>query len=225
MYDRRIEGREYVFGNQGALYLNAMTWWDHETQSVWSQVTGEALYGPLRGTRLRLIPAAVETWSAWLAGHPATRVLETPEGFFPEVPTDDFVIGVRIADASVAFAFPYVVRQGVVNDEVGGEPVAVHARPDHLIRVFSREVAGRVVTLTLDGERLVDPATGTAWDPATGQGVAGPLARHPLAPVAWISSFDWAWRQFYPDARFVGTGGSSPRSATLVRLSRSVGPP
>ena len=35
-----------------------------------------ALGGPLEGTRLRLIPAAIIPWEAWLEGHPNTLVLE-----------------------------------------------------------------------------------------------------------------------------------------------------
>ncbi len=193
-----------MFGNQGALYKNAMTWWDHETGSVWSQVTGEALYGPLRGVRLRQIPAAIETWSAWRAGHPDTSVLVTPRGFAGEGITPDFVIGVRIGEAAAAFRFPAVVERGLVQDVVGGEPLAVYATPEQLIRVYSRDLGDRVVDLVLRGGLLVDPRTGTAWDPRTGRGVRGPLVGRSLSPIPWASSFDWAWADFHPDSRFVG---------------------
>ena len=111
MYDRRVEGEEHLFGNQGALFMDAMTWWDHETRSIWSQVTGEALSGPLAGTRLRQILASVETWSSWWAAHPDTKVLDA----VPEPLRPDFVIGVRLGDEAAAFAFPWVTEQGVVN--------------------------------------------------------------------------------------------------------------
>ena len=203
MYDRRIEGDEHVFGNQGALYKNAMTWWDHETESVWSQVTGEALYGPLRGARLRPIPAAIETWEAWRAAHPHTLVLETG-GVGGEPVTRDFVIGIRIRTDSAAFRFPHVVQRGVVNDSVGGVPVAVFARHDRVIRVYARRVGDRIVDLQASAGRLVDLSSGTAWNAVTGQGMYGPLADEPLATVAWVSSYDWAWVDFYPNSRIVG---------------------
>jgi len=204
VYDRRIGGREYVFGNQGALYKNAMTWFDHETGSVWSQVTGEALSGPLAGARLRQIPAAIETWASWRSTHPDTVVLVTGDGYIPEPVTRNFVIGIRIGGASAAFRFSFVVDRAVVNDRVGGVPLAIYARADRTIRVFSREVGGRVVTLEVRGDRLVDPATGSAWSPASGQGISGSLAGEPLAPIAWASSYGWAWKSFYPGARIVG---------------------
>lgn len=46
VHRRELDGAEIVFGNQGALYKDAMTWWDHDTGSVWSQPTGEAILGP-----------------------------------------------------------------------------------------------------------------------------------------------------------------------------------
>ena len=42
-----------MFGNEGGLFMNAMTWWDWESQSVWSQ--GAAIDGELTGTRLALL--------------------------------------------------------------------------------------------------------------------------------------------------------------------------
>ena len=42
--------------------MNAMTWWDHQTQSVWSQVWGQSIAGQLKGTTLELIPASIVPW-------------------------------------------------------------------------------------------------------------------------------------------------------------------
>jgi hypothetical protein len=62
VHRRDIDGRGVVFGNQGDLYMNAMTWWDHDTSSVWSQPTGEAILGPLKGERLELVPSTLTEW-------------------------------------------------------------------------------------------------------------------------------------------------------------------
>ena len=58
-----------------------MTWWDHETDSVWSQPIGTAIQGSYRGTRLVMIPAAVVPWGTWRAEHPETLVLEADSRF------------------------------------------------------------------------------------------------------------------------------------------------
>ena len=72
-----------------------------------------------------------------------------------------------------------------------------------MVRVFSRTVGERVVTFAVDGDRLVDPASGSSWDPQTGQPLGGPPADM-LEPLPWVTSYDWAWLNFYPDARIVG---------------------
>lgn len=53
---------------------------DRETGSIWQQATGEALAGPLRGSRLDVLPAEEGRWAAWRNEHPDTQVaVEPPE--------------------------------------------------------------------------------------------------------------------------------------------------
>ena len=65
VHRREVDGEPIVLGNHGALFGNAMTWYDHETGSVWSQPTGEAILGPLTGTKLELLPSTLTTWGDW----------------------------------------------------------------------------------------------------------------------------------------------------------------
>jgi len=51
---------------------------DSETETFWSQMTGEALVGPLTGKRLAWIPSVVATWGTWKRRHPETTVLKAP---------------------------------------------------------------------------------------------------------------------------------------------------
>jgi hypothetical protein len=46
---------------------------DSETRSVW-HLSGEALAGPLAGTRLRFVPSHTEEWYVWAAYHPETGI-------------------------------------------------------------------------------------------------------------------------------------------------------
>jgi hypothetical protein len=202
VYDRRVGGKELLFGNQGALYLNAMTWWDHETRSVWSQVTGEAIRSPLKGSRLRQIIAPVETWEAWRDEHPSTEVLDNGRGV-PELLYPDFLIGVRLGEDVAAFAFRWVVERGVVNDQVGGVPIAIFARPDGAARVYSRTVGGKVLALAYGGGLLTDPVSGSAWDPLSGRALIGPVTQ-PLESLPWLTVFRWSRQNIYPESRVVG---------------------
>lgn len=185
VHRREVEGEEIVLGNQGDLYQTAMTWWDHGTGSVWSQPRGEAILGPLAGTRLDLMSSTLTDWATWRERHPDTLALDAagaPTGFELE----EMVVVVELGGEAVGYPIPQVRQVGVVNDTVGGEPVAVVAGRGWA--VFSREVGGRVVELTREGDRLVDSKTGSTWEAARGQPVAGPLGE-PLAVLPAFTEF------------------------------------
>src|SRR5688572_9907398 len=48
---------------------------DAETGTSWQQASGEAIDGPLKGTRLTLYPAIRTTWAEWRKRYPRTMVL------------------------------------------------------------------------------------------------------------------------------------------------------
>lgn len=52
--------------------------YDDATRSYWSQVLGRAICGPMRGTRLTVLPATATTWAEWRRAHPGTDVLLPP---------------------------------------------------------------------------------------------------------------------------------------------------
>lgn len=205
MHDRRIaKGRTLKFGNQGWLYMRAMTWWDHETGSIWSQPIGTALIGPLRGIRLKLLPSALVPWGTWRAEHPATLVLhEEGFAFFRERPSDNFVIGIVLGEHARAYHFRDAARARVINDWVGPFPVLITADPvSRRVQTLLRQVRDRVLTFVLERDLLKDTQTGSTWDPVRGTSTSGPLRGLVLRLVPHNSSFDWAWRDFYPHTTF-----------------------
>jgi hypothetical protein len=209
VHDRQLDGRTLVFGNQGALYKTAMTWFDHATGSIWSQPIGTALAGELKGTRLRQIPSTLHTWEAFRTQYPDAKVMATGSGglkLFRETPRDDWVIGVALGDDASAVYFPFALRQGVVHADVGGAPVLVWADAEsRTVRAYLARVEDRTLSFeSLDDGRLRDRETGSIWDARTGLAQQGELAGKNLSPVPWTSSFDWAWRDFYPNAEFIG---------------------
>jgi len=48
---------------------------DRQTHSEWQQATGEAIAGPLKGTRLEVVPFVVTTWEEWRTKYPQTLAL------------------------------------------------------------------------------------------------------------------------------------------------------
>ena len=194
----------HTFGNAGALVMNAMTWYDHETQSVWSQPVGLAFRGPLKGTKLELLPFQLTTWSNWVESYPQTLVMvndanrlgNSRQGFQP-----NFVIGLIINDQAKAYYYEDVETAGVINDMLGEVPIIVWAESNDYT-AYIRRLGDQTLTFKLDGGLLVDQETGSIWDFSRGLAKEGPLVGEGLQPVPSLSSYDWAFRDFYPQGEF-----------------------
>ncbi len=53
--------------------------YDHQTHSLWSHITGEAIQGPLKGKRLNSLASMPQiAWKTWQFNYPETRVLSVP---------------------------------------------------------------------------------------------------------------------------------------------------
>ena len=159
-----------MLGNQGALWGNAMTWWDHETGSIWSQPKGEAIAGPLKGRKLELVPSTLTTWDAWTTAHPGTLALDV-HASRTAFNLDDMAVVVDFDTEAAAYSIPDLRTAGVVNDVVAGIEIAVvmdAADPDRWA-VFSRRLGGQIVQLELTAAGLVEPRSGMIFDPFTGR--------------------------------------------------------
>ncbi len=203
VHRREIDGREIVLGNQGALWGSAMTWYDHDTGSIWSQPLGEAIAGPRTGARLDPLPVTLTEWSTWQAGHPATLALDAPGGSSGGFRLEDMSIVVELADDVAAFPVEDLWTVGAVNDEVAGVPLAVVADPTDPQRwaVYSRTLDDHVVVLAVDGNHYVDTTTGSRFDPINGRAIDGPLTGQTLDLLPGFTSFLEDYFTFWPDGR------------------------
>jgi len=228
VYSREIGGQEYSFGVSGKLIMNALVMYDRQTESLWSQITGEAVLGPLQGTKLEFVPALHTTWAEWKALHPKTLALvkgysgaydsyasyyeSARAGVLGETRSDtrlyvkEFVVGVEQGGQAVAYPFSVLNGQPVINDVVGGMPVLVVFDADSgASAVFDRRVGGETLTfLAGDGTTLTDIETESAWDGLSGVATAGPLVGHRLAPVKSTRAFWFGWKDWYPNTRVFG---------------------
>lgn len=76
MYSRELEGKTYTFGVSGKLWRDALLMYDHQTRSLWSHITGEAIQGELKGKKLKpLVSMPQIAWKAWKENYPNTQVL------------------------------------------------------------------------------------------------------------------------------------------------------
>jgi len=62
VYDRKLNNKEFTFALTGYTYYDPDVWdgmdgfllWDRETESIWWPLTGKAVSGPLRGTKMNV---------------------------------------------------------------------------------------------------------------------------------------------------------------------------
>ena len=203
VHRRELEGELIWFGNQGGLWGNAMTWFDHATGSVWSQPLGLAIAGPRRGQRLELLPSLLTSWGAWREAHPHTVALNA-RGGRSGFDLASMVIVVELEGAAVAYPMPALRSTGVINDELAGVPLAAVADPRSPDRwnVFSRRTGSGVVELAVHGQGIHDPESNTVWDATTGLVLRGASGSQPLLKIPALTSFPRDFLTFWPEGRF-----------------------
>ncbi len=75
-----IDGQRPEFGVSGRLYNADLVMYDRASKSMWSQIEGAVIAGPLAGRspELERIPVDLSRWGDWRGAHPDTRVLARP---------------------------------------------------------------------------------------------------------------------------------------------------
>jgi hypothetical protein len=155
---------------------------DKETGTWWQQITGKAIYGPLQGAMLELVPSDELTFGQWKSEVSDGRVLAPLPKYlkkydsnwepevaklpvvisFPgtELKSRDVVVGVEIDGMSRAFPWEKLVKQSPVMDRVNGKPVLVAIGPDgKSFRVFVSRIDGKDSEFFLKGENEADSSS------------------------------------------------------------------
>lgn len=156
-YVARVHDRTLTFGVSGLLYNSDVLLYDHQTESLWSQIMAQAVSGPLKGQRLTTIPVVHTTWADWKARYPDTTVLSRDTGYRRDYTRDPYagyekratllfpvsakdarfhpkalVIGLEIGGRYKAYPFSELERAaGDINDTIAGREVIVRFDPDH----------------------------------------------------------------------------------------------
>jgi len=201
---------------------------DTETGTWWQQITGQAIYGPLRGASLALVPSDELSFGEWKSEVSDGRVLaEVPKYkkeydsnwesevaklpvviSFPgtELKSRDIVVGLKIESSSRAYPWETLVKQSPVMDRVHGEPLVIVVGPDHKsFRVFLSRIDGRDAEFFLKGEEtpskawsLVDSTTASEWN-FQGCAISGPAQGKCLDHVPALKDYWFDWRNYHPD--------------------------
>jgi hypothetical protein len=226
VYDRQItEDQALTFGVSGMLYRNGLIMYDHQTQSLWSHILGQAIAGDYQGTQLTFMAALQTDWKNWKELHPNTLVIDPTlfgrdgyGGYYlspqagvlgrsttpkENLSTKEYVIGVRLQGAVKAYPFSVLNQQPVVNDTISDIPVVVFFdKASASGAVFSRELEdGAVLTFEPGAtSRLAsDEQTQSEWDIFTGTATSGSIKGTQLNQIPITYAFWFGWADYHPE--------------------------
>jgi hypothetical protein len=176
MYDRSIDGKEINF-DASPTVAGVPMMRDRETKTLWSQLTGEALEGPLKGKRLARVNTVIMTWERWKSLQPESYVLKEDPKLSPHyvvrntpaacpIPTsikqglprkmdrhlasDALVIGVSGTKTSRVYPLSVLDKsKGIISDTIDGLHVALFSdTKSRAAAAYFPEVKGKQLTFT-----------------------------------------------------------------------------
>ena len=143
-------GVPLTLGVSGKLYKNNLIFYDRESKSLWSQMRGEAITGPRKGTTLESLPVWIAQWKRWRTQYPATEVLSLNTGYLrdyernpyekyersmealfpvskirPELPPRERVVGIFSKGRAKAYPWSFLMKlsRDRLEDSIGGEKI------------------------------------------------------------------------------------------------------
>ncbi|MFQ5487208.1 MAG: DUF3179 domain-containing protein [Gammaproteobacteria bacterium] len=173
-FSARVRDKARHFGVSGLLYNSDVLLYDRETESLWSQLLGQAVSGPLKGARLQPLPLVHTTWGAWRRRHPDTLVLSRDTGYARDYDRDPYagyvnsrgvffpvrhkdprfhpkerVLGLEIAGQAKAWPFSELARsRGVITDRLGAQPLRIRFDAENQT-AFAEDEAGNALPATV----------------------------------------------------------------------------
>jgi len=196
---------------------------DKETGSWWQQITGKAIYGPMKGASLELVPSDELTFGEWKSevsgGHVLAPVKKDAKEYdskwepevaklpvvisFPgtELKSRDVVVGLELGAAARAYPWATLLKQSPVVDRVQGTPLLIAVGPDgKSFRAFVSRVDGKEAEFFLQSGKewaLLDNATASQWN-FQGCATSGPSSGKCLDRVPALKDYWFDWRNYHP---------------------------
>ena len=155
VYSRELNGKSYTFGISGLLYKSNVLLYDHQTESLWSQLMSKAIAGPSVSQSLQQLPSQRITWKRWRRMHPRSKVLSDQTGYRRDYSTDPYegyyrvaglmfpvgdvrrelspkvrILGISIDGRAKAYDLEKLTHQtGVLQDRLGTTQISIEISP------------------------------------------------------------------------------------------------
>jgi len=156
VYSRKIKDKIYTFGVSGRLYKSNVIFYDHQTDSLWSQLLSKAISGKMVGSKLTRIGSSRVKWKTWRRKNPTTLVLSTDTGYlrnygkdpyegyyrlgtiwFPvgkvrkDLPPKSRVLGIEIDGQTRAYPLTQMQeKMGKIRDQIGDISILITLNND-----------------------------------------------------------------------------------------------
>jgi hypothetical protein len=172
VWNRVLDGRTLYFRLAGINNGNALLR-DEETNSIWQQSTGQAIFGPLKGRQLALVRSDELTFGLWREEQPSGLVLVPDAPYVDEYETKDWeahiekthvvidttksgiaphelMLGVTLGGQGKAFPVKAILAAKLIQDQIAESPVLILVGPDQAsIRVFQSRAAQQSLNFVL----------------------------------------------------------------------------
>lgn len=170
VFDPLVNGERVEFGTSGKLWNSNLVMYDRKTDSLWSQILGEAIVGEMTGTRLAVLPSDQIRFGEWKALHADGQVLSRETGatrfygsdpygdyytdnsavFFPvsggqdnRLENKDYVLGIVDGDLAKAYYPPSIKAKGSITDTFAGKTIVAEYEPEiDAVRLFEKKADG-----------------------------------------------------------------------------------
>lgn len=182
-FERKIGGKETTFGVSGRLYNSNLVMYDRSTETLWTQLDGEAIIGEHLGKKLAQVPLFTTTWAYWKNMFPDTKVLSSDTGYSRDYSRDPYedheqsldTFGTEFEDTRL---HPKAKIWGI---EIDGKFKAYNDEVLKRVSVLNDKFAGKIIKVTRSegGEVKIADDAGNEFVP--------------------IISYWFAWVAFHPE--------------------------
>ena len=235
MWETTVNGRVLHFHLAGINNQNFIMR-DEETGSWWQQVTGQAIFGPLKGQHLKSVIQDELTFGLWKKERPQGRVLRPDEAIeragkyapanweerIAKVPVTTsaalkkeldpraLVVGINVNGSTRAYPFDALLKQSPIIDEVERVPILLVLGEDKKsVRAFDRTIDGRKLEFFLKPN--VSPlrlvdAQTGSEWDFSGKAVSGAAAGKQLSKIAVLNDYWFDWTTYNPNTTLYQLG-------------------
>lgn len=183
-FKRILNGQEVQFGVSGKLYNSDLLMYDRKTDSLWSQITGEAVSGELAGEKLEMLVSNLIDFKTLKEKYPDALVLSKDTGFnrdYSRSPYGDY-------DTSSQIYFPVdnasdklFAKDRIIGIELNGRFKAYRFETLKAKGNVKDQFNNQILNLSIDDKGQVSVVDSSG------------------KKISFVNTFWFAWVAFHPD--------------------------